>query len=84
MKRTRISFWKSSDYIKFLAKRKKAEECNHEGKMYPVQDWNGWVVGMLCDCGYFIHRKNIPCYEERLKQSIELKDRVKKLRGKLK
>jgi hypothetical protein len=84
MKRTKISFWKSSEYIEFLAKRKNKKACNHLGKMYPVMDWNGWVVGSLCDCGYFIHRENLPCYEERFKQSKELKERIKKLRGKLK
>lgn len=32
MKRTRISFWKSSDYIEFLAKRKREKEHKIEGE----------------------------------------------------
>jgi hypothetical protein len=36
--------------------------------MYPVFDTNGWMVGTLCDCGYFEFRKGIPSYEDRLRE----------------
>jgi len=47
------------------------KKCKHEGKMFPVHDNTGWQVGFLCDCGYFEPRKNIPCYDERMRQKIE-------------
>ena len=44
---------------------KKIKKCNHENKMYPVFDRFGWVVGYLCDCGYFEFRLDIPNYDQR-------------------
>lgn len=48
-------------------------KCKHESKMYTVYDRNGWAVGTLCDCGYFIHRKDIPSYDGRIKLNKEIK-----------
>lgn len=50
-------------------------KCNHENLMFPVSDNNGWVVGMLCDCGYFCIREKMPKYNERALINIENKNR---------
>jgi hypothetical protein len=49
----------------------KMNKGNHQFKMYPVFDKFGWVVGNLCDCGYFEFRKDIPNYQLRLTEFIK-------------
>lgn len=49
------------------------KRCKHIGLMYPVEDRFGWVVGYLCDCGYFEHRKDMPTYRERQLQFMKKK-----------
>ena len=47
-------------------------KCTHENKMYPVFDFKGWCVGMLCDCGYFHKREGIPPYDKRDRFKVSL------------
>lgn len=48
--------------------------------MFPVSDGNGWVVGYLCDCGYFKLREGMPkTYDERFIRNKKLEDSKKKL-----
>lgn len=54
-------------------------KCTHKNKMFPVSDNNNWVVGFLCDCGYFEVRDNLPSYDERRKSRLKYENEGRRL-----